>query len=178
VIRDLIDRSAATPRSGGATALSAIARARRDPRFYIVDGDLRLLSASAGLLDSELNCLPADVYAVAQRLLARSRTESANLTAPLGNDAIVRLVPAAGPGKMYVIFVSEARNPIALATKRYGFTIRESEVLEHVVRGKSTGDIAGVLTISELTVLQHVRNIGKKVGVSKRKEIVAALAGA
>jgi DNA-binding CsgD family transcriptional regulator len=33
------------------------------------------------------------------------------------------------------------------------------------------------LSISDLTVLQHVKNVGIKMGISKRKEIVATLTG-
>jgi len=89
----------------------------------------------------------------------------------------LRLVPGVGPESLYVIFVTAARNPIALAAKRYGFTTREIEVLELLLQGKSTGDIAATMSISHLTVLQHVKNVGHKMGVSKRKEIVATLTG-
>lgn len=158
-------------------ALSAIARARRDPQFYIVDGDLRLLSATACLSDAAHPSLPPDVRDAARMLLERRRVPGEALVTPLRDDAILRLVPAVGPKSLYVIFVTEARNPIALAAKRYGFTTREIEMLELLLRGKSTGEIAETLSISHLTVLQHVKNVGYKMGVSKRKEIVATLTG-
>jgi DNA-binding CsgD family transcriptional regulator len=163
-------------RSSRAGALSAIARARRDPQFYIVDGNLRLLSATAGLADAACPSLPPDVRDAARMLLDRRRSDEA-LVSPLPNDAILRLVPCVGPEPLYAIFVTEARNPIALAAKRYGFTTREIEVLALLLQGKSTGDIAATMSISHLTVLQHVKNVGQKMGVSKRKEIVATLTG-
>ncbi len=159
-----------------AAALSAIARARRDPQFYIVDGNLRLISATVGLADGAHPSLPPDVRDAAQMLLDRRRSDEALVT-PLRDDAILRLVPGVGPQSLYVIFVTQARNPIALAAKRYGFTTREVEVLGLILQGKSTGDIAATMSISHLTVLQHVKNIGQKMGVSKRTEIVATLTG-
>ncbi len=159
-------------------ALGVIARSRRDPQFYIVDGALRLVSATAGLADSARPSLPDDIREAARILLERRRSGSEALVIQLRHDAILRLVPADGPEPLYVIFVTEARNPIALAAKRYGFTARESEVLALLLQGKSTGDIAATLSISHLTVLQHIKNVGYKMGVSKRKEIVATLTGA
>lgn len=159
-----------------AAALSSIARARRDPQFYIVDANLRLISATAGLADAAHPSLPPDIRDAARMLLDRRRSDEALVT-PLRDDAILRLVPGVGPESLYVIFVTAARNPIALAAKRYGFTTREIEVLELLLQGKSTGDIAATMSISHLTVLQHVKNVGHKMGVSKRKEIVATLTG-
>lgn len=158
-------------------ALGAIAHARREPRFYIVDRELRLLSSSHGMTDAADRALPLDVHAVVLALLERRHARSAPLVAPLRGDSILRLVPTDGPEALYVIFVSQARNPLALAAKRYGFTSRELEVLELLLPGRSTSDIAAILQISHLTVLQHVRNVGHKMGTSKRKDIVAALLG-
>jgi DNA-binding NarL/FixJ family response regulator len=160
-----------------AALLSAIARKRRDPLFYVVDADLQLMCASAGLANSGRTSLPPEVRDAARMLLERPRLASETLVTPLGERSILRLVPAAGSKPLFVIFVTEARNPIALAAKRYGFTTREIDVLELLLRGKSTGAIARELTISDLTVLQHVKNVGHKMGVSKRKEIVATLVG-
>jgi DNA-binding CsgD family transcriptional regulator len=179
VIRTIaIEQPETGTRLSRAAALSAIARARRDPQFYIVDGNLRLLSATESLADAERPSLPPDVREAARLLLGRRRVPGEALVIPLHDDAILRLVPAVGPESLYVIFVTEARNPIALAAKRYGFTTREIEMLELLLQGKSTGDIAAKLSISHLTVLQHVKNVGQKMGVSKRKEIVATLTGA
>jgi DNA-binding CsgD family transcriptional regulator len=178
VIRTIaIEQPETGTRLSRGAALSAIARARRDPQFYIVDGDLRLLSATACLSDAAHPSLPPDVRDAARMLLERRSVPGEALVTPLRDDAILRLVPAVGPKSLYVIFVTEARNPIALAAKRYGFTTREIEMLELLLRGKSTGEIAETLSISHLTVLQHVKNVGYKMGVSKRKEIVATLTG-
>lgn len=49
-----------------------------------------------------------------------------------------------------------------------GLTNREAEVLLWVAQGKSNGDIAGILGMSEKTVKQHMGNIFGKLGVENR----------
>jgi DNA-binding NarL/FixJ family response regulator len=49
-----------------------------------------------------------------------------------------------------------------------GLTNRESEVLLWVAQGKSNGDVAGILGMSEKTVKQHMGNIFEKLGVENR----------
>ncbi len=89
----------------------------------------------------------------------------------------MRVVPTVGGEPLYVVFMSPARDPLARAIERYSFTNREGDVVALLLQGQSTSDIADELCISQLTVLQHVKNVGRKIGVSKRKEIVATLTG-
>lgn len=49
-----------------------------------------------------------------------------------------------------------------------GLTNREAEVLLWVAQGKSNGDVAGILGMSEKTVKQHMGNIFEKLGVENR----------
>ena len=62
--------------------------------------------------------------------------------------------------------------PAALA----GLTAREREILTFLVAGRSNGEIAKELFISDKTVSVHVSNILRKTGTSSRVE-AAALAG-
>ena len=50
---------------------------------------------------------------------------------------------------------------------------RETQVLEHLVRGATTQQIANALFVSPHTVVSHVRHIYAKLGVNSRKELVA-----
>jgi PAS domain S-box-containing protein len=52
-------------------------------------------------------------------------------------------------------------------------TVRESQVLELLVQGLGTSDIAGSLIISPSTVRNHVQNILGKLGVHSRPEAIA-----
>ena len=54
-----------------------------------------------------------------------------------------------------------------------GLTKREFEVLSHLVAGRTYGEIAGALFISEKTVSVHVSNLLRKTGTSSRQEVSA-----
>lgn len=52
--------------------------------------------------------------------------------------------------------------------RELGLTEREAEVLLWVSQGKSNGDVAGILGMSEKTVKQHMGSIFQKLGVESR----------
>ena len=54
-------------------------------------------------------------------------------------------------------------------------TVREQEVLQWILSGKSNREIAGALFISENTVKTHTRNIFSKYDVGSRAELISAL---
>ena len=51
-------------------------------------------------------------------------------------------------------------------------SVREKEVLRHLVEGKGNSEIAGALFISYETVKSHIKNIFKKLNVTNRVEAV------
>ena len=54
-------------------------------------------------------------------------------------------------------------------------TVREKEVLQHILSGKSNREIAQALFISESTVKTHARNIFSKYDVGSRAELISTL---
>lgn len=56
---------------------------------------------------------------------------------------------------------------------QYGLTIREKDILQHVVDGQSPKMIAGALHLSLHTVTTHMKNIFAKLHVHSRSEAVA-----
>lgn len=56
--------------------------------------------------------------------------------------------------------------------REFGLTKRELEIVGLIAEGKSNGEIAGVLFISEATVKKHISNIFEKTGASRREELV------
>ncbi len=54
-------------------------------------------------------------------------------------------------------------------------TVREQEVLRHILSGKSNREIACTLFISESTVKTHARNIFSKYNVGSRAELISTL---
>jgi DNA-binding CsgD family transcriptional regulator len=57
----------------------------------------------------------------------------------------------------------------------YDLSKRESEILQSVVRGLSTTEIAEAFHISSNTVQDHLKAIFEKVGVRSRRELVGQL---
>ena len=65
---------------------------------------------------------------------------------------------------------------IELFAARHGLTLRERDVLELVVTGKSNAEIAAELTVTERTVKFHMTNVLKKTGCKTRLDVIAQFA--
>lgn len=76
---------------------------------------------------------------------------------------------------LVVIAPSGPREVFHLTTVGYGLTAREREVVNLIVRGASTKQIADTLFISEHTAKDHLDNIFEKVGAKGRREVVKRL---
>ena len=85
--------------------------------------------------------------------------------------------PSASRGSeaMIVIEAAAPREVAWLRTSAYGFTKREREVVDLVVRGASTRQISRALYISEYTVQEHLSNVFEKVGERGRRALVKRL---
>ena len=59
---------------------------------------------------------------------------------------------------------------------RHDLSVREREVLQLVLAGRSNREVAAELCVSESTVKYHVRNVLRKTGSHSRKELLAAYA--
>jgi DNA-binding CsgD family transcriptional regulator len=92
--------------------------------------------------------------------LQASRTEPTSI---LPSGSIVIIAPA-GPKEV-----------LRLTTLGYELSRRELEVVDLVVRGASTRQMAQELYISEYTVKDHLSNIFEKVGVRGRRQLVKRL---
>ena len=55
----------------------------------------------------------------------------------------------------------------------YRLSSRELEILQLIVDGKSTADIADQLSLSQHTVITHRANIMRKLGIHRTAELVA-----
>lgn len=56
---------------------------------------------------------------------------------------------------------------------QYGFSEREAEIAQYILRGDSTPDIAATLHISENTVNTHVKRLLRKTGLPHRRNLMA-----
>jgi DNA-binding NarL/FixJ family response regulator len=69
---------------------------------------------------------------------------------------------------------ADAQRPKAVLR---GLTRRELDILDHVVAGRTYGEIARALVISEKTVSSHISNLLRKTGAANRRDL-ARLASA
>ncbi|RAQ94183.1 helix-turn-helix transcriptional regulator [Thermogemmatispora tikiterensis] len=87
-----------------------------------------------------------------------------------------RLSGPSMPGPIAVIF--EVARPVEIApliAQAYDLSRREGEIMQSVLRGWSTAEIANAFHISSDTVQDHLKAIFEKVGVRSRRELVGQL---
>ena len=170
-------------------------RRRATPGLYIVDDDLQVVlssqSVNANLLNQQLDAprrgnlhLPAAIEATVRRILAADTAGEAKpgpSIALVNATLIVRVARLRGvAGEHIAIFVErfKARDALRGAREKFGFSPRELDVVDQLVQGKSTAEIAEKLVIAETTVQDHVKHIARKSNARNRAEIVARVLGA
>ncbi|WP_025025967.1 LuxR C-terminal-related transcriptional regulator [Caldalkalibacillus mannanilyticus] len=57
----------------------------------------------------------------------------------------------------------------------YGLSSRERQIIEFILRGDSTKELANTLSISTYTVQDHLKSIFLKTGVNSRRELISLL---
>ena len=139
--------------------------------------------------------LPSAVYAVATRLLEVERSvHSQAYEVDYGPDGFmpkVRLRTASGywlvlhasrlsrlnmQAPIAVIFeVAQPAEIAPLIVQAYGLSRRESEIMQSILCGLSTSEVADTLHISSYTVQDHLKAIFDKIGVRSRRELLAQL---
>ncbi|MET0494452.1 MAG: helix-turn-helix transcriptional regulator [Actinoplanes sp.] len=88
--------------------------------------------------------------------------------------------PLAGspPGNTSVVIQPAPQSDLmAMLTAVHGLSTREREILEQVIAGRSSTGIAASLTLSPLTVQDHLKSIFVKFGVNTRGQLVARALG-
>lgn len=130
--------------------------------------------------------VPQAVRAVGHRLEALVRADDGGAPLPRlrirgrsGQWLVLHASRLAGPRAAGQIAVTiEAARPIEVAPlilRAYDLTERETRVAQLVLQGRATDEMAGELSISALTVQQHLKAIFDKTGVHSRRELVARI---
>ncbi|WP_067793663.1 response regulator transcription factor [Actinomadura formosensis] len=170
-------------------------------RVLVVDDDPRVRADVISLLDAsdELQVVadtpdPAAAVTLAERLrpdIVLLDAASAGHTRPLSGTSRVFLLsddPAAAetalragacghlaPGSFTVPELIRRVRDASRTT--LGLSARESEVMDLIATGRSNGEIARQLFLSEKTVKNHVNRIYAKLGVSSRATAIALWRG-
>jgi DNA-binding CsgD family transcriptional regulator len=128
---------------------------------------------------------PQAVLAVAGRLLALEQAGDegpvlpprARLQTRAGRWLVLhasRLSNPTGHGAIAVILEPAAPTEVVpLVLQAYGLTPRETQVAQLVLQGLATDEIADSLSITALTVQQHLKAVFAKTGARSRREFVA-----
>ena len=65
-----------------------------------------------------------------------------------------------------------ARTDFSVVYDKYGISVRQREIIELILNGKSNRDIADKLFIAQHTVKNHIYNLYQKLGVKSRFELI------
>lgn len=69
------------------------------------------------------------------------------------------------------------RDRLLLFARAHGLSAREGELLERLVTGVDSRDLAAALFISEHTVQDHLKSIFAKTGLHNRRALVSRVSG-
>ncbi|MGW5720735.1 helix-turn-helix transcriptional regulator [Amycolatopsis sp. NPDC003865] len=163
------------------------------PGLVVIDESWQITSATPGagrwlarLPDGDLDAgrLPSSVFAVAgQALRDGGRTSPATVAfarvlATDGTWILLHGAPLDGENRKRVAVIIEPAHPARiypLLMSAYGLTARERDVVELVLTGASTAEIATALVVSPLTVQNHLKNVFEKTGVHSRRDLVGKI---
>ncbi|KAB2351521.1 response regulator [Actinomadura rudentiformis] len=109
----------------------------------------------------------------AEELVAAIADTVADRSSPLSPQASRAVVAALreGPADRH------AETPAVDRRAELGLSRREAEVMDLIARGRSNGEIAAMLVVSEYTVKNHVNRIFAKLGVRARGAAIACWLG-
>jgi DNA-binding CsgD family transcriptional regulator len=65
----------------------------------------------------------------------------------------------------------------AIYAPSHGFTARETEILNRLLTGADSRDLAGSLYLSEHTVQDYLKNIFTKTGTRSRRQLIGTVIG-
>lgn len=125
--------------------------------------------------------LPYVVYAVAARARLAGQPDGGDAVATArvrtrsGRWLVLHGSLVAGAQAGHTAVILEVAQPVSMApliVQAYGLTERERQVMECMLQGMSTKEIAARLGISPYTVQEHFGLIFDKVGVRSRRELV------
>lgn len=133
--------------------------------FGVLVGDVLGVGVSSiSLSDAEVAVIALSVVCVTLVIL------------PPMNQQLIMLLKSHSYLNVYSDMSEQQQSAIIQGTKLLDpLTVRENDVLQHILSGKSNKEIAIVLSITESTVKTHARNIFSKYDVGSRAELISTL---
>ncbi len=133
--------------------------------FGVLVGDVLGVGVSSiSLSDAEVAVIALSVVCVTLVIL------------PPMNQQLIMLLKSHSYLNVYSDMSEQQQSAIIQGTKLLDpLTVRENDVLQHILSGKSNKEIAIALSITESTVKTHARNIFSKYDVGSRAELISTL---
>lgn len=161
-------RAAKAPRLGGPAVLvfekAELTSATADGQAF--------LDAVASLDRGNHTGQPMIVRAVA-RAAAAGHTVCQRVFVPGLGPTTLRGAPLGAGNAVVTVEPSRPGEVVALVADAYALSPRERDVVDGVLRGLSTKEIASELHVSTYTVQDHLKSIFAKASVDSRRELVA-----
>ncbi|MFD1721283.1 helix-turn-helix transcriptional regulator [Amnibacterium endophyticum] len=161
---------------------------QRPPAVLVLDESDRIESRSGptdALIDVlggwDAGDLPASMLAVAAAARTAAGTASSRIRTLDGEWVTARAVAVTTlSGVRSVVLTVETPHPAAIGRLRLaarGLTTREKDIVQQVLLGASTKEIALELHLSAHTVQDHLKAVFAKLGISSRRELIAQFVG-
>lgn len=121
--------------------------------------------------------LPAPLLAAAAAARTAGGATTSRVRTAHGGWLAIRAVPISSlSGLRSVVLTAEAPPSAAIGRLRlaaHGLTAREGDIVQQVLLGASTKEMAAALHISAHTVQDHLKAVFGKLGIGSRRELIA-----
>jgi DNA-binding CsgD family transcriptional regulator len=161
---------------------------RAGPVVLLLSGDLEVLGQTPStseylrtLVPTSGQPIPAAAYNVAAQLLANEAGVDANPPSARVHLADGRWLTlrAARIGTEVAVSIEDSSpaERLAVFTRAYGLSERESDLLRHLAGGSDTRDVASRMHLSEHTVQDHLKSIFAKTSTRNRRTLLSRAIG-
>jgi DNA-binding CsgD family transcriptional regulator len=130
-------------------------------------------------LPSAISAVVARLHALEQGTAVDALPPKVRLRTVSGHWLVLHASRLSGPSTLrQIAVIFEVARPVEIApliVQAYDLSKREGEIMQSVLRGQSTAEMADTFHISSQTVQDHLKAIFEKVGVRSRRELVGHL---